>query len=351
MSARTLLVTRDEPLLEDMLRLAAAGGVTLDVAHDVPEAVRGWSGAGLVLVGADLLDGLAAALPPRRTAVHVVGHAPVADGCFRQALAVGAENVVELPAADDWMVELLTDAADGVSGHARTIALMGGSGGAGATTFAAALAVTAAESIPVTLVDTDPLGGGVDRVVGLESCTGVRWDTLTRTRGRIGARFLRESLPQADDLAVLAWGSGPPPEVDPAAAREALSAAQRGSSLVVLDLPRHQTPMTAELLGRCDDVVLVAGLTVPAAAAAARVTAALGRVAARLHLAVRGGGALSPDEVAAMLGVPLLVEIGEQRRLAESVDLGLGPVHARRGRIARAAREALSLLGGGPDGH
>lgn len=347
LAATALLVTRNEALLEDLLRLAAAAGVILDVAHDSAAAMRAWSSASVVLVGADELAAVASRQPVRREQVHVVAAGPVPDELFRAALAVGAENVAELPAAESWVVELLTDIADGGAKKALTVGVVGGSGGAGATTFAAALALTAtAVGGPGLLIDADPLGGGIDRVVGLEDLEGIRWDSLVQASGRFSSRSLREALPQKDGLAVLTWSSGPRPATDGAAVREVLSAAQRGNDTVVIDLPRYLDPVTADLLSRCHHVVLVAGLTVPAVAAASRVAAQLRESARRLHLVTRGGAttALGAEEVSDALGVPLAVAMGHQRRLAESVDLGLGPVHSRRSPLARAARAALDLM-------
>ncbi|MGH3330553.1 MAG: septum site-determining protein Ssd [Nocardioidaceae bacterium] len=348
MTASTaLLVTRDEKLLEDMLRLAAAAGVVLDVAHDGHAALRGWASVPVVLVGVDQLRPVAAHVPPRREAVHVVSADPVPDELLRAALAIGAENVVELPAADAWVVELLTDVADGGTSRAVTVAVIGGSGGVGATTFAAALAVSAASAADrALLVDADPLGGGVDRVVGFEDLPGVRWDSLTQTTGRLSARSLRDSLPEQDGLAVLTWGSGGHQPLEPRVVREVVSAAQRGSDCVVVDVPRHPGPATSELLARCDEVLLLTGLTVPAVAATARVAALLEGVARGVHLVAReNGSGLDPAEVAHMLGLPLMAVMPSQRRLAESIDLGLGPVHARRGPLATTARDVLRRLG------
>ncbi|MGA8246736.1 MAG: septum site determining protein, partial [Nocardioides sp.] len=74
-----LLVTADESLLDELLRLSAAAGTTPDVAHDVPAALRAWLKAPLVLVGADLAAPLAGAAPARRDAVFVVLLAPSPD--------------------------------------------------------------------------------------------------------------------------------------------------------------------------------------------------------------------------------------------------------------------------------
>jgi secretion/DNA translocation related CpaE-like protein len=349
MTSAALLITCDEQLLDDLLRLAAAAGVSLDVAHDTTTGLRGWSAASVVLLGADLAARVAEQHPPRRDQVHVVGYGPAGDGLFRSALAAGALDVVELPAADAWLVELLTDAVDaadgGRGGRARTVGVVAGCGGAGATTFACALALVASGAETAALVDLDPLGPGVDRVVGLDTGDGVRWDALVSSRGRLGSRSLRAALPDKDGLAVLTWAPGPPARLDAASVREVLSAAQRGNDLLVVDLPRAADDATAEVVTRCDLVVVVTRPTVAGVSAAGKVTSLLRPLNDRLAVAVRGGpGAIPAPQVADALGLPLVVEIAQQRRLAEQVDLGLGPVHSRRSSLARAARSVRSAL-------
>lgn len=348
MSAPTaLLVTCEENLREDVLRLAAAAGVLLDVVGDVPAALRSWTIVPMVLIGADKLSALAASGPVRRAQVHVVGTGSVPDSLFRDALCVGAESVAVLPDAATWLVDLLTDVADGGAASAVTVAVVGGSGGVGATTFAAALARTAASTTRRTvLLDADPLGGGIDRVVGVEELEGIRWESLVESTGRFSSRSLREALPQQDGLAVLAWGQGPRRVLDAFAVREVLSAAQRGSDLVVVDLPRHLDAVATEVLARCDHVLLVSGLTVPAVVASSRVAAQLRESGRQVSLVTRGRStALGPEEVAATLEIPLAASMRDQRRLEESIDLGLGPVHARRAPLARAAASVLDRIG------
>ena len=349
-SDHPLLVTRDEALLDDLLRLAAAAGAVLDVAHDSGAARTGWATAPVVLVGADAVASLAATSPLRRERVHVVGHGPAPDDLYRAALAVGADTVAELPAAETWLVETLTDVVDGTSGRAVTLAVVGGSGGAGATTFAAALARTAASaSRPATLVDADPLGGGIERVIGLDAPDGVGWGSLRGSTGRFGSRSLRAALPQVDGLAVLGWGASPRGGLDPGVVREVVSALQRGNETVVLDVPRYPDAATGEVLTRCDHVLVVTTLTLPGVAASGLAAAAVAPYARQVHLvARRGPAALDPDDVARTLGLPLVAVMAGQRRLAEAVDLGLGPVHARRGPLARAARTTLAALVAAP---
>lgn len=347
-AATALLITRDDRLLDELLRLAAAAGCILDVAHDPVGGLRAWSAASVVLVGADLARSVAQQRPPRRDHVHLVGQAPLPDEVFRSALGAGALDVVELPTAEAWLVELLTDATDATDGRAAagrrslTVGVVGGSGGAGATTFACAVALTAARQQRTVLIDLDPLGPGADRVVGIDAPSGARWDTLMSSRGRLGSRSLRAALPDKDGLAVLTWGTGSPIGLHATAVREVLSAARRGNDVVVVDVPRRLEDVTAEVVTRCDQVLVVTQPSIPGIAAAARVVGILRPLNDQLGLVVRGDRSAVPaGQVATALGLPLVADAPHQRRLSEHVHLGLGPVHSQRSSLARAARAAL----------
>ncbi|MGN6252379.1 MAG: septum site-determining protein Ssd [Marmoricola sp.] len=342
--AAPLLVTSDATLAEEVRRLGAAAGSTPRVVADPVAALRRWAGAAVVLVGVDLAAALARHGPVRRADVHVIGAAPVPDEAFRDAVRLGAETVAELPASSDWLVELLTDAGEQPAEPAVTLGVMGGSGGAGATVLACALAHRAARRRPTLLVDADVLGAGVERVLGAEDRPGVRWDALTAATGRLSARSLREALPRVEDLHVLAFGRERPEELPPFAVREVLSAARRAFGCVVVDLPRHRSPVIEETLTRCDRVVLVSTLTVPGVAATARVAARL-PAGVPVALVTRGGAAgVSPAEVSRLVGVPLLHAMGDQRHLDEGINLGAGPLRARRGVLGRAARVCVEDL-------
>jgi secretion/DNA translocation related CpaE-like protein len=337
-----LLVTADETLLDELVRLCAAAGTTADVASDVGSALRGWPSAAIVLLGADLAPDVARASPRRRDGVHLIAWGSGAEELFRIALAVGAEGVAVLPGSAEWLAALLGDVGDVGSVRGLTIGVMPGSGGAGGTTFACALAQLAARGGPTVVVDADPLGPGVDRVLGLEERAGVHWGELGRTAGRLSARSLRQGLPRYAELGVLTWAPGDPRQLESVTVREVLSAARRGHDTVVVDLPRSSDPVTDELADRCDHVLLVVAASVTGIASAARLVARFDD-RSRLRLVVRGGGA-EPEAVARAVGVPLIVAMGDQRGLAESIDLGLGPVRSRRGPLGRAALTALGLM-------
>jgi secretion/DNA translocation related CpaE-like protein len=340
-----LLVSNDDALLTDLARLAAAASVFPAVARDVAAAIGKWSPASVVVVGADLADALASAGPRRRPRVHVVARGQLDDSVFRSAIGCGADSVFALPEGEARVIEVLTDAGDGALTAGSTIGVIAGTGGAGATVFAAALASVCARREPTILVDADPFGSGIDRVVGMESVAGIRWDALPIGSGRLSARSLRDALPKRGDLAVLSWPAEHAWDLNAFAVRETLSASQRGFTTVIVDLPRWQSSVSDELIARCDHVVLVSTLTVPAVAAVVRVARRLAH--GSTHLVLRGVGVGATD-IEELLGLPVLAAMANQRGLDEAIGLGLGPLRARRGPLARAAGAVADGLLGPP---
>ncbi|QIX28236.1 septum site determining protein [Nocardioides sp. JQ2195] len=341
-----LILTRDAILLDELQRLAAAAGVMPEVTGDPVDALRSWAGASVVIVGVDLADEVAAIEPPRRVGVHLVGWGRLPDEVFRTALALGAENAAELPRSESWVLEVLADSSERFDSTGVTIGVIGGSGGAGATTFACALAQTAARDWATCLLDIDPLGPGVDQVLGMERDEGIRWDALQQTTGRLGARALRDALPRRGRLGVLTFGCGGadvPETLQPFAARAAVAAATRGHQLVVLDLPRSGGGLTEELMARCQALVVVTRANLPGLSSAARFVARASQ-SGPLSLVIRGSG-LDAAEAHRIVGAPVVAAMPDQRGLDEAIDLGQGPVKSRRGVLSRAARSVLEVLG------
>jgi secretion/DNA translocation related CpaE-like protein len=295
-----------------------------------------------VLVGGDLVGALADLGPDRRDGVHVVSWGAADTSLFRSGLALGAENVAELPRSEGWVVETLTDLGEAARPRGLVVGVVGGSGGAGATTVACALGQVAARSGDTVVVDCDPLGPGLDRVLGLDRHDGFRWDALCQTTGRLSARALRDALPRRGRLGVLTWYAGSTATLQAFAVREALSAARRGHDTVVVDLPRTPDPLVDEVVSRCDLLLVTTVATVAGVASAARVCARHdGRTG--LGLLLRGGSLLE-HEVARAVGKPVLGVVPHQRALEESIDLGLGPVRTHRGPLGRACTDLLRVL-------
>lgn len=345
--ARPLVLTTDDALLDDLQRLAAAADLALTVTREVAEARRLWRSAPVVVVGADSAEALAAVAPPRReNVIIVVPESGAGDrDVYRGAVAIGAQDVLFLPTAETWLVEWLAEATAPAAAGA-TVCVTGGRGGAGATVTAVALAVTAARAgEAVLLVDADPLGGGIDLALGLENGDGARWPAFTDRRGRLSAAALRAALPSVDGLAVLSRSRDDAAPIPASAMRAVLDAARRGAGLVVVDLPRHPDEAAAEALAVADVTLLVTSCDVRGVAAASAVTAELSRTTSDLRLVVRTGtGRLSPETVAASLGLPLAGRIADEPALPAALDSGVPPALSGRGPVARFCRTFLTAV-------
>jgi secretion/DNA translocation related CpaE-like protein len=204
-AARPLLVCGDETVVEDLLRLAAAAGAVLTVVAEAAVARPCWDDAPLVLVGDDQAGAVVRAGLPRRKRVVLVGRDVRDPGVWPRAVTVAAEHVVFLPEAESWLVGQLTDDAS-ADCAALVVAVLGGRGGAGATTLATALSFAGVRAgVTTLLVDADVLGGGIDLVLGGQKATGLHWPGLGSSRRPLAAAVPTGSLPEAASLSVLSW--------------------------------------------------------------------------------------------------------------------------------------------------
>lgn len=350
MSERPLAVTADPDLLDELVRIAAAAGVELQVAAAASAAGPAWAAAPVVLVGDDVAATTAGSRPARRDRLVLVGRDLDDPGVWRRAVALGAAHVALLPDAEGWLVDVLADAVEGGAQRAPCVAVVGGRGGAGASTLAAALAVTAAAGGRRTLlVDADPLGGGLDLVLGAENLPGPRWPDLAGTRGRVSAATVHAALPRLDRLTLLSWDRGERLDVPPEAMTALLAAGVRGSDLVVVDVARRPDAAARAALDSATLTLLVVPAEVRAAAAAARVAATVGARCAALRVVVRGPapGGLTADGIARSLGLPLAGELRPEPGLAATLERGDPPAGRGSGPLARWCARLLGELGSG----
>lgn len=342
-SRRVLVVTDDAELQGALLRLAALAGVEVHACAPGPPARRLWLSAPLVLVG-----GRCPGMPRRGGVIQVSTDLDDAS-IWQRGVENGADHVVLLPDAEDWLVSRLARGADGVDGlDGLVVGVIGGRGGSGASVLAAALAVTARRAgLRVCLVDGDPLGGGLDLVLGGESAPGLRWPDLGRARGRVEAGALVDALPVAGGVPVLSWDRDSSVGQVPVEAMEAvLSAARRVHELVVVDLPRSADDAARGAVELADAVLLVVPAEVRATAAASRLlaTSLLGCRDPRVVVRVPGPAHLSGDEVAGALGLPLAGTYELEPALEGALERGDPPARRGRGSLADLCGSLLTEL-------
>jgi secretion/DNA translocation related CpaE-like protein len=348
---RGLVMVSDPDLLDGILRMAAAAGCDMQRAVDPAQARPFWADAPMVLLDAAAAERCARAGLPRRGEVVLAVRGEPEAAVWRHAVAVGAEHVVALPEAESWLVAALTEAAEGPRPRGTVLAVVGGRGGAGTSVFAAAVAVTAVrDGASALLVDCDPLGGGLDLVLGAEDLGGLRWPGIGVEGGRVPAAALHAALPspridrQGGELGVLSCdrsAHGPAP----AAVRAVIDAGRRAGDTVVCDLPRYPTDAAVAALAGADLVALVVPADVRSCAASVRVASVLAEHGRPIRLVVRGPapGGVDAGEVSRAIGLPLLATMRPEPGLARALERGEAPPRPR-GALARAARTVLAEL-------
>lgn len=341
---RPLLVTADEQLLDDLLRLAAAAGAEVDVAPDPADARGRFSAAPVVLIGADQAQACLRAQLPRRARVMIVARSEDETNPWAYAEPLGAAHVALLPAAEPWLVERLADRFDGCR-PAQVVAVQGARGGAGASVLAAGLATTAAESgHRVLLVDADPLGGGLDLVLGCEAEAGLRWAELADAGGRIDASALMSALPGRGDLALLSFDRRDFDAVPPAAMTAVLQAGRSARDLVVVDLPRQLDPAAQVALQSADQCLLVVPAELRAVTAATKLIATIVEHCPQVNVVVRGPspGRLTPEEIATALGLPVVGTLRPETGLPAALEDGQAPGGRGRGPLTVLCRRLVA---------
>ena len=341
-----LVVTADPDLLDDLLRLAAAGGAEVDVAADPAAARARFAHAPHVMIGADQAAACLRARLPRRPRVVIVGREPAVDAAWEVAELLGAEHIAVLPTAEPWIVDRFAEQqTPAVPG--RVLAVIGGRGGAGASILAGALAVTAAKGGRRTLlVDADPLGGGLDLVLGWERVDGLRWPALSAADGRVDPPALLAALPHRGDLVLLSFARDELEPVPGEAMAATLDAGRRARDVIVADLPRRLDDAAVLALQAADRALLVVPAELRATAAAARVAGMVTMHCANVSVVVRGPapGRLRAREIAKALSLPLAGSLRPEPAMCEALERGEPPAADGRGPLAELCKRVIDDL-------
>lgn len=337
--ARPLVVSSDDAIVDDLVRLAAAAGTDVTVVSDAALAVAQWPKASMVLVGADEAAAMSLCVVTRRTGVVVVTRDTEATDVWKDAVAIGAEHVVALPTGEQWLVERLAQLREGPNRDGRVIAVSGVCGGAGASTFAVALACTAARRGQRTLlIDGDRTGGGLDIAIGIEDAVGARWPELVDVEGRLSLDSLAHALPKAFDVSVLSWDRRHSAPATLEAIDSVMDAAIRGFDTVIVDAGRS---------GQLYDWVLSHGIpiamVIPSRLRAVGAAMAVldGDAGSNAVVVARATSSLSVNDVAEALGRPVVAVIKDDDTIAKRCENGDPAGNHERDDLAHAATVIL----------
>ena len=345
--SRPLVLSSDEDLLDELLRLLAAAGAEPELAVGGPGMRRAYREAPLVLLGSDALASEALRSLPRRPGVVVVATAELPSADWARAVEVGAERVAVLPDDEAWLLSRAAAAVRSPVERGRLLAVGGSCGGAGVSTLATALAMVAGDG--ALLVDADPWGGGLDLLLGGERAEGLRWPELTGLRGRVAGDALLASLPLVENVHVLAASRSGPQTVPPEALTAVVEAARSSGRTVVVDLPRAAPDgkewSTATVAADADLAVLVVPALLRSATAARLLVDAAGSPWCAAQVVVRRvPGGLDADDVTEIVGRPVVAELAHDRGVTVRGERGKPPVVGARSPFGGAARRVLACL-------
>jgi secretion/DNA translocation related CpaE-like protein len=355
------LVSRDAQLADEIRRLCAMAGQSLQVTGQPGDVVRTCRSASLVIVDDEAIDLAGDSLRGQLCEVVVVTDDPGRLATWEGAVRVGARRVFTPPADNAALLELLALATEPSGPPGPLLGVIGGRGGVGASTLAIAMAWAGAESgRPVTLLDLDPCGGGLDVALGIEREEGLRWPQLRGTRGVVTAAALREQLPAVGGVSVLsvtAAGATDDEVVatpDRAAVASVLDATRRGGGVVVADLPRWGGDVPDAVIAGCTVLVYVVPAEVRGVAAATTSVPRLRGLCDDVRLVVRTDprSRLRDRDVVSALGLEQLATIRHEPGLTAATDRGELMRWLRRSRLGRTARtmaERLLPAASGPE--
>ncbi|GAA4410002.1 hypothetical protein GCM10023168_29200 [Fodinibacter luteus] len=235
------------------------------------------------------------------------------------------------------------------------IAVVGASGGLGASTLALAVGRRlAATGPPAVVADLDLARGGLEVTAGVEHLPGRRWDDLRQVRGRLPPDALLPVLPGEDGCHVLSARGGISPDLPDVAVRDVLASLASGPARLVLDLPAW-SPALPQVLSAGSLVVVLTGLRTRALADADAVVARLldGGVDGGVHgyppcdvrLVTRGARTSAEvlDDVVAHLGVAHLHHLPDDPHVPRDAERGLFPGVARDA-VRRCADRVVSVV-------
>jgi len=316
-----VLVSADHHLQQVCFAAAAAAGAPLRAVHRQDETRTAWRSAAAVLIGADMAEQIAHWSMPQREAVYIVGEDADKETLCAWSMPLRA-SVIAVPGGVRWLSRVVLGRETVRDDGGQVVAVAGGSGGVGASTLAAGLAVLAARGgVTAALVDLDPYAGGADLTLGGEQAAGWRWDKLRTAAGQIAD--ITAMMPRVEGVTVVSMErqGASMPTVD--AIEAVVDCLARAHALVVVDAGRLGL-VAPEVLGMCGRTLVVTGQSVRQVAAARSGCTAAQR-GFGIVVRVARHGAIAAGDVASSIGLPLIGTVPETPQLADFANRGVAP--------------------------
>jgi secretion/DNA translocation related CpaE-like protein len=334
-------------------------GQPVEVAAPGPDLPRVCRSAALLVVEDSAVEAVASVAGPERPDVVVVSDHTDLVETWRAAVRVGARHVVTLPGGAAELLDVLALINERPGAPGPMVGVIGGRGGAGASTLAVALGwAFARRDHAVMLVDLDFSGGGLDLAVGLEQASGLRWPDLSEVQGVVASSALREQLPSVDGMTVLAAASrsagmdSPHPLPDGPAVSSVIDAGRRGGGVVVADLPRCTAAPIDAVVAACTVLLLVVPADVRAVAAATAVASRVQNLCNDVRTVVRleARSRLRERDVVTALGFSHAATLRAESGVTAATDRAQLLAWLRRARMGRTAKSLADSIMRADDG-
>jgi secretion/DNA translocation related CpaE-like protein len=341
-----LAVTESDSVQELVLSTAAALDLRAKVASRHDDVAHWWSQASTVCISEGLAQKAANWALPKRDGIVLLGGD---DALLAKWSAPLDAKVIPLPDGALWLGSILDESASRVG--TPVLAVMGGTGGVGASTLAAGIAVAAADrGRGAALVDVDILGGGIDLLLGVEQQQGWRWPNLTSAVGYVGD--LREYLPEAYGVSVVSTDRLEEADLAGEPLTAIVHSLRRSHDLVVIDVGRSLSVASREAVRLATHRLMLVSPTVRGVAGAGQLLqahqleTASGAADVQLVLRGKGGSGFSATTVAEVLACRVVGRVRDEPSLIAAADQGDSPVGGiRRGYRNTCVRLVRQLLG------
>lgn len=306
------LVSLDQKI-QDMVSSAAAAQNILVKIISAEELSLGEISADIYFLGADQISEIRNNKNLLDKRIFILGFD--SDKLIEHSLAFTAP-VILLPMSINKITEIMTEIR---RKEAKTLAVFGGSGGVGASTLAASLAIRRAkQGYRVGLVDLDPIGGGIDLLLGLEREEGWRWSKFKTASGHI-AEFYQQ-LPEISGVMVLSMSRNYC-DIPREAVFSVLDSLNQSMDFLVLDIGRSWISELSAIAAFVDLKICVVSPEVRQVAAAKVSLAQLKDI----KLVQRITGENAASELSEILGYPVITSYKGNPKLAKLAERGEPP--------------------------